>query len=51
MNPIPEHTLRAIERHFHDVIRARVAGLGDSDVPLPELANISGGEAATKASA
>jgi hypothetical protein len=39
MRQIPEETLRAIERHFHAVIRERAAELVDRHgVPLPELA-------------
>jgi hypothetical protein len=39
MHQIPEHTLLAIQRHFHAVIRGRAADLIDRhDVALPELA-------------
>src|SRR6266699_2274427 len=39
MRQIPEETLRAIERPFHEVIRERAAELVDRHgLPLPELA-------------
>ena len=38
MRPIPEKTLQAIQRHFHEVIRGRAAKLiAQHDVTLPEL--------------
>jgi hypothetical protein len=39
MQQIPENTLRAIQRHFHEVIRGRAAWLIDPQgLALPELA-------------
>jgi hypothetical protein len=45
VEPIPEDTLCAIERHLHAVIRGRAAALIDRHaVPLPSLAAMLAGE-------
>jgi len=39
MRQVPEATLRAIEQHFHEVIRGRAAALIDEqNLTLPKLA-------------
>ena len=46
MQPVPEETLRAVERHLHAVIRGRAARFIDQyAVPLPSLAAMLAGEA------
>ena len=41
MRQVPEDTLQAIERHFHEVIRGRAATLIDEhNLTLPKLATL-----------
>jgi hypothetical protein len=48
MRQVPEDTLQAIQRHFHEVIRGRAAELIDRhNLTLPELAPLLAAEEPT----